>query len=117
MQWGPSSGMRRSTHAMLAACMLAARTSLSEAAVMSRPSTRMTPPASSIMRNSAISSVVLPEPVRPTMPTWRRQQQQQWRRRLHARQGMQHHHHVARTFSRSCTLKLTRRSASGPPGK
>lgn len=35
---------------------------------MSNPSTRMRPPASSIMRKSAMSRVVLPDPVRPTIP-------------------------------------------------
>lgn len=35
---------------------------------MSCPSMMMRPPASPIILNSAISSVVLPLPVRPTMP-------------------------------------------------
>lgn len=45
-------------------------TSLNGSAPMSCPSMMMHPPASPIMRKSAMSRVVFPLPVRPTMPTW-----------------------------------------------
>eukprot|EP00879_Flechtneria_rotunda_P033698 GHRR01037381.1.p1 GENE.GHRR01037381.1~~GHRR01037381.1.p1 ORF type:complete len:104 (-),score=4.23 GHRR01037381.1:154-465(-) len=46
-------------------------TSRSGSVPMSTPSTSILPFAMSIIRNRAISRVVLPEPVRPTMPICR----------------------------------------------
>mmetsp|Transcript_13475 Transcript_13475/g.33015 ORF Transcript_13475/g.33015 Transcript_13475/m.33015 type:complete len:238 (-) Transcript_13475:3774-4487(-) len=64
------------------------RTSRSGTLAMFLPSITMRPMASSNMRNSAMSSVVLPEPVRPTTPT----------------------------FSQSWMWKVTNLSARGAPG-
>ena len=44
-------------------------------AVMSSPSMTMRPAAGSIRRNSDKVRLDLPAPVRPTMPTWRRERE------------------------------------------
>lgn len=49
-----------------------ALTSFSGNRLISAPSTSTLPPARSSSLNRAINSVVLPLPVRPTMPTWRK---------------------------------------------